>query len=82
MDLFVEYRDSKYIIEIKLVREKQSPEQVKAKGLEQIAKYRDSKAPDAPAYLLVFDRRPQAKETLWEDRLGWAQEGSITALRL
>ena len=81
MDLYVEYKSGKHIIEVKVVREKQSPEQVTAKGLEQIAKYRDSKAPDAPAYLVIFDRRSQAREKPWEERLGWTQEGAVTVVR-
>jgi hypothetical protein len=82
MDLYVEYRGGKYVIEVKVIRDRQSPEQVTAKGLEQIAKYRDSKAPGAPAYLLVFDRRSQARDTPWEERLGWTQEGPVTMLRM
>jgi hypothetical protein len=78
MDLYVEYQGGEYIIEVKLIHEKQSPEQVKAKGLEQIAKYRDSKAPHAPAYLLIFDRRTRTKQLPWEERLSWTQEGSVT----
>ncbi|MDR1637487.1 MAG: PD-(D/E)XK nuclease domain-containing protein [Treponema sp.] len=81
MDLYVEYKGGRYIIEVKLIHDRQSPEQVTARGLEQIAKYRDSKAPDAPAYLLIFDRRPRVKEAPWEERLGWTREGSVTVVR-
>ncbi|MDR2135300.1 MAG: ATP-binding protein, partial [Treponema sp.] len=59
----------------------QSPEQVQARGLEQVAKYRDSKAPEAPAYLLIFDRRGEARGKPWEERLGWARVGAVTVLR-
>jgi hypothetical protein len=81
MDLYVEYQGGKYVIEVKLARKKQSLEQVTAKGLEQIARYRKTKAPDAPAYLVIFDRRPQAKDLPWEERLGWAREGTVTVVR-
>jgi hypothetical protein len=81
MDLFVEYNKNKYIIEVKLIHEKQSLETVRSKGLEQIAKYRDTKAPDAPAYLVIFDRRLQAKEKPWEERLGWEEEDGIVVVR-
>jgi hypothetical protein len=81
MDLYIEYKGGKYIIEVKLIHDKQSPEQVQARGLEQIARYRDSKAPGAPAYLLIFDRRREAREKPWEERLGWVQEGAVTVLR-
>jgi hypothetical protein len=81
MDLYVEYRGAGYIIEIKLIHEKQNPEQVAARGLEQIARYRDRIDTTAPAYLVIFDRRPQAKETPWEERLGWTREGTVTVVR-
>jgi hypothetical protein len=80
MDLYVEYNEKKYIIEIKLVYEKQSPAAVKAKGLEQIAKYRDTKAPEASAYLVIFDRRPETKEKPWDERLGWGVDNGITVV--
>jgi hypothetical protein len=81
MDLYVEYKNDKYIIGVKLIHNRQNPEQVVAKGLEQTAKYRNSKAPGAPAYLVIFDRRVRAKEMPWEDRLGWVQEGAVTVIR-
>jgi hypothetical protein len=80
MDLYVEYRGGRYIIEVKLVRERRSPEQVRARGLEQIGRYRNSKAPDAPAYLVIFDRRLKAKELSWEERLSWTKEGTVTVI--
>jgi hypothetical protein len=80
MDLFIEYNEESYIIEIKLIHEKQSPETVKVKGLEQTAKYRDIKAPSAPAYLVIFDRRAETKEKPWEERLSWGTEGGITVV--
>jgi hypothetical protein len=84
MDLFVEYNSSKYVIEIKLIYEKQSPDTVKIKGLEQTAKYRDTKAPDCPAYLVIFDRRAAAKDRPWDERIYWQEEavpgGTITVV--
>jgi hypothetical protein len=80
MDLYIEYKEHGYIIEIKLIHPKHSMETVRSKGLEQIAKYRDTKAPAAPAYLLIFDRRPEAKDLPWEDRISWTKEGAITVL--
>jgi len=80
MDLFVEYGTEEYIIEIKLVHEKQSPDAVKAKGLEQTAKYRDTKAPDAHTYLVVFDRRIKTKEQSWDERLTWETKDNITVV--
>jgi hypothetical protein len=80
MDLFVEYNEKKYVIEIKLVYEKQSSETVKERGLEQIVKYRDTKAPNAPAYLVIFDRRNEAKERSWDERLSWESESGVTII--
>jgi len=84
MDLFIEYNTNKYIIEIKLIYEKQSSDTVKSKGLEQTAKYRDTKAPDCPAYLVIFDRRSQAKEKPWDEKIYWHEEavpgGKVTVV--
>ena len=80
MDLFIEYNKVKYIIEIKLIREKQSPEAIRSKGLEQITKYRNSKSQDAYAYLVIFDRRPTAKEIPWDERLFWSVKDGITVV--
>jgi hypothetical protein len=82
MDLAVEYRKRWYILEVKLVHNYETPEAVQAEGLVQIERYRDRIDPAAPAYLLVFDRRARSKEMPWEERLGWTQEGTVTALRL
>ena len=82
MDLAVEYKKRWYILEVKLVHQYETPESVQEEGLTQIARYRDRIDAAAPAYLLVFDRRPQAKDLPWEERLGWTQEGSVTALRM
>jgi len=74
MDLFIEYNKNFYVIEIKLISDKQSPDTIRTKGLEQIAKYRDIKAPDCPAYLVIFDRRDTAKSLSWNDKIYWQEE--------
>ncbi|MDR3172453.1 MAG: PD-(D/E)XK nuclease domain-containing protein, partial [Treponema sp.] len=81
MDLYIEYKEYGYIIEIKLIHAKQVAETVRAKGLEQLTRYRDTKASSVPAYLLIFDRRPEAKDLSWEDRISWEKEGEITVVR-
>ena len=53
---------------------------IKAKGLEQTAKYRDTVAPYAAAYLVIFDRRAETKEKPWEERLSWVTEGRIVVI--
>ncbi|MDR0474917.1 MAG: PD-(D/E)XK nuclease domain-containing protein [Treponema sp.] len=84
MDLFVEYNAYKYIIEIKLIYNKQSPDTVRIKGLEQTAKYRNIKAPDCPAYLVIFDRRDSAKSRSWDEKIIWQEEavpgGTVTVV--
>ena len=74
MDLFIEYNEKKYIIEIKLILEKQSPETIKTKGLNQITKYRDTKAPGASSYLVLFDRREASKSLSWDEKIYWHEE--------
>ena len=80
MDLGLEYNDRRYIIEIKLVHHHDSPQTVREEGLEQIRAYRDTFAPEATAYLLIFDRRPKTKEKSWDERITWEQDGDVTVL--
>jgi hypothetical protein len=71
MDLLVEYKGEKNIIEIKLLRDNDSPETIREEGLEQILKYRDRLGENIPCFLIIFDRRSTAKSTPWESRLTW-----------
>ncbi|GHV74717.1 hypothetical protein AGMMS49940_20190 [Spirochaetia bacterium] len=77
MDLAVEYKKKKYIIEVKLLRDNKSEETVKEQGLAQTAKYRDTIDSAAPAYLVLFDRRSESKKAPWDTRLTWAKEKGI-----
>jgi hypothetical protein len=77
MDLAVEYNNKIYIIEIKLIHSYNSPSEILEEGLEQITKYRDKIDATAPAYLVIFDRRAEAKEKPWEERLSWKTESDI-----
>ncbi|MDR0667709.1 MAG: PD-(D/E)XK nuclease domain-containing protein [Prevotellaceae bacterium] len=86
MDLAVEYMGHWDIIEIKLLRKGQSLDKLKETGLQQILRYRDSFSPPlragsgAPAccYLVIFDRRPEASQIPWNERLKWSKEGEVT----
>ena len=80
MDLGIEYNQHWYIIEIKLVHHHDSPQTVREEGLEQIRQYCDKIAPGAPAWLLIFDRRPKTKEKSWDERISWEQDGEVTVL--
>jgi hypothetical protein len=80
VDLAIEFEKCWYVIEIKLIRSHDSPETVKAEGLQQITAYRDTVNASAPAYLFIFDRRPKAKQIPWEKRISWTRDGSITVV--
>jgi hypothetical protein len=82
MDLAVEYQGQWNIIEVKLLRSYDTPETVKEEGLEQIRAYRDKIGADVPAYLVIFDRRPEAKQKPWSERIQWAKDGEITIVNL
>jgi hypothetical protein len=80
MDLAIHYHNHTCIIEIKIVHYYDTPATVRKEGLEQIRMYRDQTAPQAPAYLVVFDRRPEARQKTWDERIKWEQEGDIAVL--
>jgi hypothetical protein len=82
MDLAVEYKGAWNIIEIKLLREKQSFETAKAEGIKQILQYRERIAPQAPCYLIIFDRRAatSGQPPGWVERLTWEDAGEVTVV--
>jgi hypothetical protein len=84
MDLAVEYKGEWHIIEIKLLRKGRTFDRVKAEGLKQIVRYRDTFRPPvgyhkhiAGAYLVIFDRRPEDILPSWDERITWQQEGDV-----
>jgi len=79
-DLLVQYQGDTFIIEIKLIHSYDTPEMVREEGLEQIQKYRAKFEPGTPAYLIIFDRRPETKQKSWDDRISWKHEDDITVL--
>jgi len=80
MDLTIEYKGTRYIIEIKLLRSYQTPEAVLQQGLKQIRTYRDKINPATPAYLIIFDRRLQTKEKSWGERILWGYDDDVAVL--
>jgi hypothetical protein len=80
MDLCIEYSEHRYIIEVKLTRDYDSPETVKEEGLEQIGKYRDRFPPGVPAWLIIFDRRSKTRQQPWEQRITWETDGDVAVL--
>ena len=81
VDLYVEFNGFRHIIEIKMVHWYQTPEAVRKAGLKQIVKYRDKFSPDIPAYLVIFDRRPEARQKSWEERITREHEDDVNILR-
>ena len=79
-DLTVHYKGEACIMEIKLVRQYDTLDSVEEEGLEQIRMYRDRINPVAPAYLILFDRRPETKSKTWDERISWKQDGDVTVL--
>jgi hypothetical protein len=88
IDLAVEYHGEWNIIEIKLLRKGQTFETVEAQGIEQISRYHNSFRPgcgsaDASVngcYLVIFDRRPEARNLSWNERLRWETKGGVTVV--
>ena len=88
LDLAVEFGGSWNIIEIKLLRDKQTFEKVKTAGLKQVTNYRDifsssrrmKDGKKVPCYLLIFDRRSEDKKLPWEERITWSVEGDVTVV--
>jgi len=80
MDVGVEYRGDWHVIEIKLVRDHDSPQTVREEGLEQIGYYRDRFDAGTPAWLLIFDRRTKTREKDWNERITWEREGDVAVV--
>jgi len=80
MDLGIEYNHHWYVVEIRLVHHHDGPKTVREEGSEQVRAYRDKIAPEAGAYLLIFDRRPVAKAKSWDERISWERDGDVTIL--
>ena len=79
-DLTVNYKGESCIMEIKLIRYYDTPQIVREEGLEQIRGYRDRIDPKAPAWLIIFDRRPETKQKTWDERISWEHYGDVTIL--
>jgi hypothetical protein len=71
VDLGVYFGGFWNIIEIKLVHPGDGRETAVREGLERISRYRESLDPEAPAYLVLFDRTPAGRALSWDERLTW-----------
>jgi hypothetical protein len=81
MDMAVEYKGEWNIIEIKLWRIGRTLEWVKADGLKQVNRYRQTFVPPVGyhknitnTYLVIFDRRPEDVKPTWDERITWEQD--------
>jgi hypothetical protein len=83
MDLMVEYAGKRYIIEVKIIHYYDTPAAVQKEGLVQIQRYRDKIDVSAPAYLVIFDRRPPTKDLSWDEKISWSidETSGVTVLR-
>ena len=80
MDLFIDFKGAQHIIEIKLIRDYDKPDEVQEDGIEQILWYRDKVGKNIPCYLLIFDRRSEDKKLPWEQRFTWNVDGEVTVV--
>ncbi|MDR3312399.1 MAG: PD-(D/E)XK nuclease domain-containing protein [Spirochaetaceae bacterium] len=80
MDLMVDYKGHQHIIEIKLIHSYDTPAEVRQEGLDQIMRYRDKIDSNAPAYLVIFDRRDDTKKAPWDERITWEHIDGVTVL--
>ena len=85
MDLAVEYRGEWNIIEIKLLRKGSTFDRVKAEGLKQVVRYRETFTPPVGChktitgvYLVIFDRRPENEKLSWDERISYERDGDVT----
>ena len=85
MDLAVEYEGEWNIIEIKLLRKGSSFDRVKAEGLKQVVRYRETFVPPVGChktivgvYLVIFDRRPEDQKPSWDERISYERDGDVT----
>ncbi|MBK8802600.1 MAG: AAA-like domain-containing protein [Fibrobacteres bacterium] len=69
MDMLIEWKGHKHIIEIRLVHPRHGREATLKKGLNQIDRYADKVGRDATQTLVIFDRTPAGRAMSWEERL-------------
>jgi len=87
MDLAVEYKGEWNIIEVKLWRKGFTYDRIKAEGMKQVTRYRDTFTPPVGAhnnitglYLIIFDRRPSNLMPPWDERITWEVDGEVKVL--
>jgi hypothetical protein len=77
IDMLIEWKGHKHIVEIKLVHSRHGREATLAKGLAQISRYADKVGRDATQTLAIFDRTPAGRAMPWEERLRRESHGDV-----
>ncbi|MBK9579043.1 MAG: AAA-like domain-containing protein [Fibrobacteres bacterium] len=77
MDMLIEWKGHKHIIEIKLVHPRHGREATLKKGLKQIVQYADKVGRDSTKTLVIFDRTPAGRAMPWEERLRREQHQDV-----
>jgi hypothetical protein len=80
MDLFINFQGESFIIEIKMLRDHDSPKTIEEEGMEQIQRYGDKFDIETLLYLIIFDRSAKRKSKLWDERILWKQVDNVTVL--
>ncbi|HQF56183.1 MAG TPA: ATP-binding protein, partial [Fibrobacteria bacterium] len=77
IDMLIEWKGFKHIVEIKLVHPRHGRAATLEKGLKQIARYADQVGRDATRTLVIFDRTPAGRQMPWEERLRRESHGDV-----
>jgi len=77
MDMLIEWKGFKHIIEIKLVHPHDGRAATLEQGLKQITRYADQVGRDATQTLAIFDRTPAGRAMPWEERLRRESHGDV-----
>jgi hypothetical protein len=77
IDMLIEWKSWKHILEIKLVHPRRSRTTTLEMGLKQIASYKDKVHGDATQTLVIFDRTKTGKKLSWAKRLRTEQHGDV-----
>jgi hypothetical protein len=79
MDMLIEWKGWKHIIEIKMVHPRHGRDTTLQKGMQQIASYFDKVGSAGTTQTLaIFDRTPAGRAMPWSDRLRKEENGAVT----
>lgn len=77
IDMLIEWKGYKHIVEIKLVHPRHGRQATLEKGLKQIARYADKVGRDSTQTLVLFDRTEAGRAMPWEERLRREEQGDV-----